>query len=72
MVPGGKDEVQEDRGLPNLRQTEERVPDLYAGSGVRSSSTGIQTRVKDPDPEDLVLWPWIRIQYEFTDSDPDI
>ena len=54
MVPGGKDEVQEDRGLPNLRQTEERVPDLYAGSGVRSSSTGIQTRVKDPDPEDLV------------------
>ena len=40
MVSRSKDEVQEDRGVPDLRQSQERVSDLYARPGVRAARTG--------------------------------
>ena len=47
MVSRSKDEVQEDRGVPDLRQGQERVPDLYARPGVRSACTGVLTLTSD-------------------------
>ena len=40
MVSRSKNEVQEDRGVPDLRKAQERLPDLHAGSRVRSPCTG--------------------------------
>ena len=40
MVSRSKNEVQEDRGVPDLRKAQERLPDLHAGFRVRSPCTG--------------------------------
>ena len=40
MVPGGEGQVQEDWDLPDMRQAQERLPDVHARPRIRPASPG--------------------------------